>query len=163
MSLRLRRPIGAGGGEERAGQARCPQHTRSLCAQSPAQTEQWCCWFSRRRIIFGSAEIAAIRAPSLRCRLMTNNVGRDPSNRARAAYSDRRSSNANRIVSVARIRLDPGNLRDLSKGYFATRFLSSPKTARYRGTPEFPGPGGFGRFSPDPSMIIRSTQARATA
>jgi len=26
-------------------------HTRSLCAQSPAQTEQWCCWFCRRQII----------------------------------------------------------------------------------------------------------------
>jgi hypothetical protein len=32
--------------------------TRSLCAESPAQTEQWCCWFWPRRIIFGSAEIA---------------------------------------------------------------------------------------------------------
>jgi hypothetical protein len=60
-----RRPIGAGGGKERADLARYPwPHTRSLCAQSPAQTEQWCCWISRRRIIFGSAEIAAIRAPS---------------------------------------------------------------------------------------------------
>ena len=28
-------------------------HTRSLCTQSPAQTEQWCCWLCRRRIIFG--------------------------------------------------------------------------------------------------------------
>jgi hypothetical protein len=37
-------------------------HTRSLCAQSPAQSEQWCCWFGRRRSIFGSAEIAAICA-----------------------------------------------------------------------------------------------------
>src|SRR5439155_8563112 len=37
----------------------------------------------------------AIRATSQRCRLMTNNAGRDPSNRTRAAYSDRRSSNAN--------------------------------------------------------------------
>jgi hypothetical protein len=27
-------------------------HTRSLCAESPAQTEQWCCWLCRRRIIF---------------------------------------------------------------------------------------------------------------
>ena len=33
-----------------------------------------------------------------------------------------------RIVSVARIRLDLGNLRDLSKGYFATTFLSSSLT-----------------------------------
>src|SRR6516225_8145691 len=27
-------------------------HTRSLCAESPAQTAQWCCWLCRRRIIF---------------------------------------------------------------------------------------------------------------
>src|SRR5262249_49849033 len=33
-----------------------------------------------------------------------------------------------RIVSVARIRLDPGNLSELSKGYFATTFLSSSPT-----------------------------------
>ena len=26
-------------------------HTRSVCAESPAQTEQWCCWLCRRRII----------------------------------------------------------------------------------------------------------------
>src|SRR5262249_27908780 len=31
-------------------------HTRSLCAASPAQTEQWCCWIDRRRIISASAE-----------------------------------------------------------------------------------------------------------
>jgi len=28
-------------------------HRRSLCAESPAQTVQWCCWFCRRRITFG--------------------------------------------------------------------------------------------------------------
>src|SRR5262245_20561242 len=56
---------GAGGEEERATQARCPcPHTRSVCPQSPAQTEQWCCRFYRWRIIFGSAEIAAIPAIS---------------------------------------------------------------------------------------------------
>lgn len=31
------------------------------------------------------------------------------------------------------------------------------------GAPKFPAPGGFGRFSPDPAMIIRSTQTRAIA
>jgi hypothetical protein len=36
------------------------------CAQSPAQSEQWCCWFGRRRIIFGSEEIATIRADAAR-------------------------------------------------------------------------------------------------
>src|SRR5207237_5279902 len=38
-------------------------HTRSLCAQSPAQSEQWYCWFGRRRSIVGSAEIAGQFAP----------------------------------------------------------------------------------------------------
>src|SRR5260221_785185 len=33
-----------------------------------------------------------------------------------------------RIVSVAGIRLDSGNLHELSKGYFATTFLSSSPT-----------------------------------
>ena len=33
-----RRPIGAGGGEERAGQARCPQHTRSEISNVRAAT-----------------------------------------------------------------------------------------------------------------------------
>jgi hypothetical protein len=27
-------------------------HTGSLCAESPAQTEQWCCWLCRRPTIF---------------------------------------------------------------------------------------------------------------
>jgi hypothetical protein len=31
---------------------------------TPAQREQWCCWIGRRRIISGSAEIAAILANS---------------------------------------------------------------------------------------------------
>src|SRR5262249_18364957 len=39
-------------------------HTRSLCKKSPAQSEQWCCWIGRRRIISGSAETAAIPALS---------------------------------------------------------------------------------------------------
>jgi hypothetical protein len=46
-------------------------HTRSVCAQSPAQSEQWCCWCCYRWSIFGSAEIAAIRALQ-RCRSMAN-------------------------------------------------------------------------------------------
>jgi hypothetical protein len=42
-----RRPIGAGGarGASRSGSVSTNHHTRSLCAQSPAQSEQWCCWF----------------------------------------------------------------------------------------------------------------------
>src|SRR5215510_11671734 len=40
-------------------QSAADHHTRSLCAESPAQTEQWCCWLCRRRIILRSKEIAA--------------------------------------------------------------------------------------------------------
>jgi len=35
-------------------------HTRSLCGESPAQSEQWCCWIGRSWIVSGPAEIAAI-------------------------------------------------------------------------------------------------------
>jgi hypothetical protein len=53
--------------------------------------------------------------------------------RLAAERTDRnqRLSNAapqTRIVSVARIRLDPGNLSELSKGHFATTFPSSSPT-----------------------------------
>jgi hypothetical protein len=40
------------------------RHRRSLCGKSPAQSEQWCCWIGRRRIISGSHKIAAIPATS---------------------------------------------------------------------------------------------------
>jgi hypothetical protein len=41
-----RRPIGAGGvkGASRSRLSVRDHHTRSLCAESPAQTEQWNCW-----------------------------------------------------------------------------------------------------------------------
>jgi hypothetical protein len=39
-------------------------HTHSLGAQSPAQSEQWRCWFGRRRIISGSAENRGSSCPS---------------------------------------------------------------------------------------------------
>src|SRR5438094_10060455 len=62
-----RRPIGAGGGEERAVRLGVrDHHTRSLCAQSPAQTEQWCCWFFPGRIIFGSGRKSRQFLPSQR-------------------------------------------------------------------------------------------------
>jgi hypothetical protein len=84
------------------------RHTRSLCAQSPAQSEQWRCWFARRRSIFGSAEIAAnscLTAMLLDGQTSAQNACRRfRQHEAGAAFPQRRSST--RIVSVARIRLD---------------------------------------------------------
>jgi hypothetical protein len=42
-------------------------HRRSLCGKSPAQSEQWCCWFGRRRIISGSGRKSRQFLPSQRC------------------------------------------------------------------------------------------------
>ena len=67
-----------GTGASRSGSMSVSTHTRSLCAQSPAQSEQWCCWFCRSQILFGSAEIWAVRAPSQRCSSMTNVRARMP-------------------------------------------------------------------------------------
>src|SRR5271166_6135288 len=39
-------------------------HGRSLCTESPAQSEQWCCRIGGSRIISGSGEIAVICAVS---------------------------------------------------------------------------------------------------
>jgi hypothetical protein len=100
-------------------------HTRSVGEESPAQTAQWCCWFCRRRIIFGSAEIAATRVISAR----QIDGRKTPINRARAAYLPRRSSNANSLCG----RNSAGSPEsDLSKGYFATTFLSSNLTCPAR-------------------------------
>src|SRR6516162_1230488 len=52
-----------------------------------------------------------------------------------------------RIVSVARIRLDPRNLSELSKGYFATTFLSS--------SPSLSGRVGVKHFQTAPSIWCR--------
>jgi hypothetical protein len=67
--LRIRPPCvlaaaGAGGGRgaKPIRLAVRDHHRRSLCGKSPVQSEQWCCWISRGRLISGSAEIAAIRA-----------------------------------------------------------------------------------------------------
>jgi hypothetical protein len=88
-------------------------YTRSLCAQSPAQSEQWCCWFGHRRSIFGSAEIAAIRAlqrsTNPRASIAAEILALGPQLRFPRAAAQ------TRIVSVATIRPDPGNLCDLSK------------------------------------------------
>ena len=83
-------------------------HTRSLCAQSPAQSEQRCCWFGRRRNIFW---IGRSRSPIRACSAMPldgqtsaqNPCGRSRQHEARAAYPPCRSSNASglwRLVSA---------------------------------------------------------------
>jgi hypothetical protein len=94
-------PRALAGEGARAIQARCPcPHTRSVCAQSPAQTEQWYCWFCAWRIIFGSAAIAAIPAISE----MTNIRQECPG--IKSELRPRNASAQTRIVSVARIPLD---------------------------------------------------------
>jgi hypothetical protein len=104
------RPIGAGGarGASQSGSVSVITTTRSLCAQSPAQSEEWCCWFGRRRSIFGSAEIAAIRALQ-RCRSMAKRrhitLAEDP-DRTRPERHFPSGAAQTRIISVARIRLD---------------------------------------------------------
>jgi hypothetical protein len=59
-----RRPGGAGGGSKPVRLAVRGHHTRSLCAESRAQSEQWCCWFGRNWIISGLAESRQILALS---------------------------------------------------------------------------------------------------
>src|SRR4051794_30532962 len=46
-------------------------YTRSLGAESPAQTEQWCCWLCRRRIILIERDRGQF-VPSRRRRMMAN-------------------------------------------------------------------------------------------
>jgi hypothetical protein len=97
-----RRPIGAGGGEERAAQARrpCSPHTLSLRGKSSANRAMALLvlppadhlWIGRNR---GNSRV--ISAMQIDDQLTTQNTGRDLSNRTRAAYSDRRSSNANSL------------------------------------------------------------------
>src|SRR5215211_1226640 len=79
-------------------------HTRSLCAESPAQSEQWCCWIGRSRIVSGPAEIAAIPALSAidqrprKASLLTSWL--------RPELRFPHAAAQTRIVSVARIRPD---------------------------------------------------------
>jgi hypothetical protein len=83
-------------------------HTRSLCAQSPAQSDQWCCWFARRRSIFGSAESRPIRALQ-RCRSMAKHRRRTLAEDSGSTRPERHFPSGavqTRIVSVATIRLD---------------------------------------------------------
>src|SRR5438876_6329192 len=79
-------------------------HTRSLCAQSPAQSEQWYCWFGRRRSIVGSAEIAGQFVPTampLDGQRRRRTLAEDPEQYFPSGAAQ------TRIVSAARIRLDP--------------------------------------------------------
>ena len=73
-------------------------HTRSLCAESPAQTEQWCCWFAAGGSSSDRKRSRPIRAFSATphdgqrpCRTLAEEPGRT---QPRAAYPRRCSSNA---------------------------------------------------------------------
>src|SRR5438552_12991558 len=90
-------------------------HTRSLCAQSPAQTEQWCCWFSHRRIIFGSGRKSRQFLPSQR---LTNARASIPAEILALGPScvSPIAAAQTRIVSVAGIRLDSRESERLFKG-----------------------------------------------
>ena len=74
-------------------------HTRSLCAESPAQTEQWWCWLCRRRIIFGPT-----------CARGRGILAAAPELRITGAAAQ------TRMVSVARIRLVSRKSTRLFKG-----------------------------------------------
>ena len=74
-------------------------HTRSLGAESPAQTEQWCCWLCRRRIIFGPT-----------CARGRGMLAAGPELRITGAAAQ------TRMVSVARIRLVSRKSTRLFKG-----------------------------------------------
>jgi hypothetical protein len=72
------------------------------------KSEQWCCWIGRRWIIFGSEEIAAIRALQ-RCRSTAKRRRRTLAEDRDSTKPELRIPNAaaqTRIVSVARIRLN---------------------------------------------------------
>src|SRR5262245_34442213 len=91
-------------------------HTRSLGAESPAQSEQWCCWFGRRRIISGSAENRGSSRPSA--------IDRPPAQASplrsyiRPELRFPHAAAQTRIVSVARIRLDSRKSVRPFKGIF---------------------------------------------
>src|SRR6516165_4565643 len=74
-------------------------HTRSLCAESPAQTAQWRCWLCRRRIIFGPT-----------CARGRGMLAAGPELRITGAAAQ------TRMVSVARIRLVSRKSTRLFKG-----------------------------------------------
>src|SRR5262249_5901753 len=82
-------------------------HTRSLCAESPAQTEQWCCWLCAAGSSSERKRSRPIRAFSAtphdgqgRCRTLAEDPGRT---QPRAAYPG--AAAQTRVVSMAEIRL----------------------------------------------------------
>jgi hypothetical protein len=78
-------------------------------------SEQWYCWIGRRRTTSASAENRGNSCQRKHpAEILALGRAAPPTVAART-----------RIVSVAGIRLDHQNLCDLSKGYFATTFLSS--------------------------------------
>jgi hypothetical protein len=86
-------------------------HTRSLYAQSPAQSEQSCCWFGRRRIISGSAENRGSSCPQ--------------------RSTDPRASIAAEILALGPSCASPGVVRYIGKGK-DLRLYSHMKEVRSR-------------------------------
>ena len=94
-------------------QACCP------CRGNPAQSEQWYCWIGHRRIISASAEN---RGNSCQRKHPAEILALGPS-----CASHRRSSNTNSLCGRNSTG-SPEICDELSKGYFATTFLSSSLT-----------------------------------
>jgi len=104
-------------------------HTRFLCAESPAQTAQWCCWFCRRRIIFGPTCARGLGMLAVGPELRITGAAAQP-----------------RMVSVARIRLVSRKSTRLFKGiicddisefesHMPSHAVGSPRRSQGRRTP----------------------------
>src|SRR6516165_4075062 len=94
-------------------------NTRSLCAESPAQTEQMVLLLCRRADHLLNGRDRGQFVPSRRRRMMANvcverllKIPAEPSPELRIPGAAAQT----RVVSMAGIRLDPGNPRQLSKG-----------------------------------------------
>src|SRR5262245_34539197 len=92
-------------------------HTRSLCSESPAQTEQWCCWLCRRADHLLIERDRGQFVPSRRRRMMANvraecllKIPAEPSCVSPALQLKREWSPWPEFGS------DPGNPHELSKG-----------------------------------------------
>jgi hypothetical protein len=120
-----RRPTGAGGGERiepvRLGVR--DHHRRSLCAESPAHSGQWCCWIGRSRILSGSAEIAAIQAIS--AMQLGDQRPRQDSNRQMSFRRSLLLQLAGEASQVPQFRRTRGNFPSYFNPFAKTTFASS--------------------------------------